>query len=501
VQQLEQSPGNAVAVEHFDVIVVGAGLSGIAAGYHLKTTCPQKSFVILEGRDVIGGTWDLFRYPGVRSDSDMHTLGYGFRPWTSRISIAAGPDILSYIRSTAQAEGIDRKIRFGQYVTDASWSSEDALWTISVNVGPDRAPMRYTCGFLFMCSGYYDYKSGYLPEWPEMSTYRGQLVHPQFWPEDLDYKGKRVVIIGSGATAMTLAPAMATDAAHVTMLQRSPTYVVARPAHDSIAERIQKRLRGRLGGTLVRWKNVLYGLFTYNLARKRPAMVKKTILRLASEHLGPDYDMTHFTPSYNPWDQRICLVPDADLFACIRSGAMDVVTDHIERFTETGLLLKSGKTLDADIIVTATGLKMQLVGGMRIVVDGAPVDLGKSMNYKGMMFSDVPNLALTFGYTNASWTLKCELIANHICRLLNYMDAKDYAICTPRRDLSLTEEPALNFTSGYVLRAEGILPKQGSRKPWKLYQNYFLDMASLRFGKVANPSMEFKKRKKQRVVA
>ena len=496
IQLAERPADQAVPTQHFDVLIVGAGLSGVAAAYHLKTSCPSKSFAILEGRNALGGTWDLFRYPGVRSDSDMYTLGYGFRPWASDTSIAPGPAILDYVRETAQIYGIDQKIRFGQYVTSASWSSDTGLWTLEAEVGDEKKLARYSCSFLFMCSGYYDYKEGYTPEWPDFDRYRGQIVHPQQWPEDLNYDGKRVVIIGSGATAVTLAPEMAKTAAEVTILQRSPTYIIARPAKDSMAQWVQKRIPGKFGGTIVRWKNVLLGMYFFGLSRKRPALVKARLLKMAREHLGPEYDIdTHLTPTYNPWDQRVCLIPDADLFESIRTGEVTLVTDHIERFTETGLLLKSGNTLDADVIVTATGLKMQLMGGMKLTKDGVPVDLGKALQYKGMMFSDIPNLALTLGYTNASWTLKCELIAQYVCRLINYMDAKGFAYCTPRRDPSLTEEPALGLTSGYVQRAEAILPKQGSRKPWKLYQNYFLDMASLRFGKVIDDAMEFTKLK------
>jgi monooxygenase len=495
-------PDRTVPTGHFDVLIVGAGLSGVAAGYHIGRSCPSKSFAILEGREAIGGTWDLFRYPGVRSDSDMYTLGYGFRPWSSDKSIAPGPDILAYVRETARIHGIDRKIRFGQHVTNASWDSQTGLWTLDVEVGEEKKLARYSCSFLFMCTGYYDYTAGYTPEWPGFANYRGRIVHPQQWPEDLDYAGKRVVIIGSGATAVTLAPEMAKTAAGVTVLQRSPTYIVARPTEDGIAKWVQKRIPGKLGGTIVRWKNVLLGMYFFGLSRKKPDYVKGEILKGARLYLGPEYDIaTHLTPTYNPWDQRLCLIPDADLFTSIRSGAVTMVTDHIERFTETGLLLKSGKSIDADIIVTATGLKMRLMGGMKLHNDGVPVDLGKTLQYKGMMFSDVPNVALTFGYTNASWTLKCELIAEYVCRLINYMDAKGFAYCTPRREASVAEEPALGLTSGYVQRAEAILPKQGSRKPWKLYQNYFLDLAAFRFGKVADGTMEFTKLKSKRKIA
>jgi cation diffusion facilitator CzcD-associated flavoprotein CzcO len=491
IQQLEQT-ANSVRTEYFDVLIVGAGLSGVAAAYHLQSRCAAKSFAILEARDAIGGTWDLFRYPGVRSDSDMFTLGYGFRPWPNAKSIADGPAILEYVRDTASEYRIDRKIRFGQRVTSASWSSADALWTLEVHAGPEKPVIRYTCSFLYNCSGYYDYAEGYTPEWPDFERFGGRIVHPQQWPADLDYAGKQVLIIGSGATAVTLAPEMAKTAAHVTILQRSPTYVVSRPAVDTIAEWFQRRLPARLAGSLMRWKNVMLGMYFYRLCRRKPERVKHGIIKLVRDHLGPDYDVaTHFTPAYNPWDQRLCLVPDADLFAAIRTGDVSIVTDQIERFTETGLLLRSGKELAADVIVTATGLKMRLMGGIELRVDGNPVDLGKTLSYKGMMFSDVPNLASAFGYTNASWTLKCELIAKYVCRLLNYMDARGYAYCTPRRDPAIGEEASLGMTSGYIQRAAALLPKQGTRKPWKLYQNYLLDMATLRFGKVTDPSMEF----------
>ncbi len=489
---LSEAADGATAAEHFDVIVVGAGLSGIAAAYYLQKRTSMKSFAILEGRDSIGGTWDLFRYPGVRSDSDMHTLGYSFRPWPSDRRITDGPSILQYVRETAQAYGLTEKIRFGHRVVGASWSSRDARWTLETVVASDGSSRRFTCGFLFTCSGYYDYAAGYQPEWADRDRFAGRFVHPQHWPGDLDYAGKRVVIVGSGATAVTLAPAMAESAAHVTMLQRSPTYVVSRPTIDSIAAWAQRRLPGPIAGALVRWKNVLFGMFFFALSRKRPERVKKMILDGIRQHLGPEYDVaTHFTPAYKPWDQRMCLVPDADLFTAIREGKVSIVTDQIESFTETGLRLRSGRSLEADVVVGATGLNIQLMGGMKLDVDGEPVDLGSKLNYKGMMYSDVPNLASAFGYTNASWTLKCELTAKYVCRLLKYMDARGYVSCMPRRDPTIGEQPALDFNSGYVLRAQALLPKQGTRKPWRLYQNYFLDLASLRFGKLADGVMEF----------
>jgi monooxygenase len=481
-------------MEHMDVLVVGAGLSGIGAACHLQRNCPGKSFAILEGRSAMGGTWDLFRYPGVRSDSDMYTLGYSFRPWQDAKAIADGPAILDYIRETAHEFGIDRKIRYDHRVRRASWSSTDAIWTVEAETGPEKRVVHFTCGFLYLCTGYYDYESGYTPEWPGVERFGGRIVHPQKWPQDLDYAGKRVVVIGSGATAVTLVPAMAERAAHVTMLQRSPTYVVARPAEDKIANWLRRRLPARAAYALTRWKNVLLGIFFYGLSRARPEVMKRLIAKGVRNQLGQDYDLKHFTPQYNPWDQRLCLVPDADLFRAIRAGRASVVTDHIETFTETGLRLRSGEHLEADIIVTATGLVLKLMSGLQLVVDDAPVDLSKTLVYKGMMYSDVPNLVSAFGYTNASWTLKCDLTAEYVCRLLNHMDRYGYDRCTPRRnDPTVEVEPVINFTSGYVQRAIHSLPQQGSRKPWRLNQNYALDLLSLRHGTVEDGALQFER--------
>ena len=483
-----------MAAEHFDVLIVGAGISGVAAAYYLQKHCPTKSFTILEGRGALGGTWDLFRYPGVRSDSDMFTLGYSFRPWSGAKAIADGPSILSYIRETAKAYGIDRRIRFEHRVCRAEWSSVDATWTVEAERGPEKEIVRFTCGFLYMCTGYYDYASGYTPDWPGVEHFSGRIVHPQQWPDDLDYAAKRVVVIGSGATAVTLVPALAEQAAHVTMLQRSPTYIVARPSQDAIANWLRRRLPPRLADGAARWKNVLLGMYFYDLARRRPEFTKQAIVRWAREQLGPDYDVeTHFTPRYNPWDQRMCLVPDADLFNAIKAGRVSIVTDQIETFTETGIRLRSGQELPADIVVTATGLAIKPLSGVRPVVDGVPVEPSKTMTYRGVMYSDVPNLASIFGYTNASWTLKCELNTRYVCRLLNFMARHGYVRCTPRRrDASLAEEPLLSFTSGYVRRALDSLPRQGSKKPWRLYQNYALDLLALRFSPVRDAALEFR---------
>ena len=485
-----------MASEHFDVVIVGAGLSGIGAAHHLQRNCPGKSFAILEGRGAIGGTWDLFRYPGIRSDSDMYTMGYSFRPWTDAKAIADGPSILNYIRDTAKEADIDRHIRFNHWVTRATWSSHDATWTVATKSQKDEGrseTVTYTCNFLFMCSGYYRYAAGYMPEFAGTERFKGRIVHPQHWPEDLDYADKRVVVIGSGATAVTLVPSMAKTAAHVTMLQRSPTYIVSRPQEDSVANRLRRHFPSKIAYGLTRWKNVLLGMYFFQLCRRKPDRVKNFILRGVRQELGPDYDIaTHFTPRYKPWDQRLCLVPDSDLFAAIKKGRAEVVTDTIECFMESGIKLKSGQEIEADIIVTATGLVMELLGGMAVEVDGRKIDFAKTLNYQGMMFSEVPNLASAFGYTNASWTLKCDLTCNYVCRLLNYMDAKGYRQCTPRnRDASMPAEPFLDFSSGYVQRALDRLPKQGARAPWKLHQNYALDIMSLKFGAVKDGAMEF----------
>ena len=480
-------------MEHFDVMIVGAGLSGIGAACHLRQRHGGKSFAILEGRDAMGGTWDLFRYPGVRSDSDMYTLGYRFRPWSDAKAIADAPAILNYIRDTAAEFGVDKEIRYGHRVKHASWSSAAALWAIEAETGSDKMLAQFTCNFLYLCTGYYDYEAGYTPEWNGIERFGGQMVHPQKWPENLDYEGKRVVVIGSGATAVTLVPAMAERAAHVTMLQRSPSYVVSRPAEDKIANSLRRLLPGRAAYALTRWKNVLIQMFFYGLARSRPDVLKRMLAKGVRTQLGEQYDIKHFSPKYNPWDQRLCLVPDADLFNAIRDGRATVVTDQIDTFTETGLRLKSGEHLDADIVVTATGLVLKLMSGLQLTVDGAPVDLSRTITYKGMMYSDVPNLVSAFGYTNASWTLKCDLTAEYVCRLLKHMDQHRYAQCTPRlNDPELTAEPAIDFTSGYVLRALHTLPRQGSKTPWRLHQNYFKDLSMFRFGKVDDGTMEFK---------
>jgi len=490
-------PIETMTSEHFDVLIVGAGLSGIGAGYHLQTECPKKTYAILEARDSIGGTWDLFRYPGIRSDSDMYTLGYVFKPWTEAKAIADGPSILKYVKATAHEHGIDRKIRFQQRVVRAEWSTPDARWTVDIERGPARETVRYTCNFLFACSGYYSYASGYTPNFPGIERFKGRVVHPQKWSADIDYANKRVLVIGSGATAVTIVPEMAKDAAHVTMLQRSPSYVFSLPAQDRIADFLRGLLPAKVAYGMVRWKNVSFGMLFYWLSRHTPSLIKKMIRSGVQRELGDDYDIDkHFTPHYNPWDQRLCLVPDSDLFNALKSGRASVVTDGIDTFTATGIKLQSGNVLDADLIVTATGLNLAVLGGMQVFVDGKAVDLAKALTYKGMMYSDVPNLASVFGYTNASWTLKCDLICKYACRLLNHMDRHGYRQCTPRNPaVALATKPFIDFSSGYIQRGIQLFPKQGAKAPWRAHQNYLRDIAALRFSSVTGNALEYSNRR------
>ncbi len=474
-----------------DVLVVGAGLSGIAAGYHLQTKSPTRTYAILESRDAIGGTWDLFKYPGIRSDSDMHTLGFGFRPWKGAKAIADGPSILAYIKETARAYGIDEKIRFGHRVERASWSSETSTWTVEARKTDTGETVRLACRFLLMCSGYYDYAAGYTPDFPGAARFGGRIVHPQKWTEDIDYGGKRVVVIGSGATAVTLVPELAKKAAHVTMLQRSPTYVVSLPAVDVVAKWMERTLPDEVAYGLTRWKNVALSMALFKYARRFPKHAKKFMIGNVKKSLGPDFDIDkHFTPTYFPWDQRLCLIPDGDLFEAVKSGRAEVVTDHIETFTETGLQLRSGKTLDADLVVTATGLELLLLGDVKLTVDGKAVDVGKTTNYRGTMLSGVPNLAITLGYTNASWTLKADLVCEFVCRLLNHMEKAGKSKCIAHAEPGLPQEPLLDFSSGYVQRAVSRLPKQGPKAPWRLYQNYLLDLIGFRYGAVEDGVIE-----------
>jgi monooxygenase len=490
------NPSVTTTATYVDVLIVGAGISGIAAAYHLQKNCPRKTFAILEARDALGGTWDFFKYPGLRSDSDLYTFGFSFKPWTSDKAIADATTILQYLKDTAAEFGIDKTIRYRHRVVEASWNSQDALWNVIVEAGADRARVRYSCNYLYMCSGYYDYSKGHTPHFDGIEDYQGRLVHPQDWPADLDWTDRKVVVIGSGATAVTLVPELAKTARHVTMLQRSPTYIVARPSRDPIATWLRKRLPGAMAHTLTRWKNVLLGMAFYKFARGYPDKMTALIRKGTTQQLGTDFDVdTHFTPTYKPWDQRLCLVPDGDLFKALRAGRAAIATDRITRFTARGLELASGAQLNADIVVTATGLELIMLSGIPFSVDGAPVDVSKALIYKGMMLSGIPNFAFAVGYTNASWTLKCELTATYICRLLNRMARRDEAYCCPQRDTaSDAVEPALDFTSGYVLRAANILPKQGTKAPWKLHQNYAIDLFNFKFGKLDDGAMRFVKR-------
>ncbi len=484
--------GLGLASEHVDVLIVGAGLSGIGAAWHLQRNCPGLSFAILEGRERIGGTWDLFRYPGVRSDSDMYTLGYSFRPWRDAKAIADGPAILDYIRATARESGIDRHIRFGHRARAAAWSTDEAAWTVEAERA-DGTTARITCGFLYLCAGYYDYARGHAPAFAGAEAFGGRIVHPQDWPQDLDYAGRRVIVIGSGATAVTLVPEMAKTAAHVTMLQRSPTYMVSRPSEDRIANALRRRLPAKIAYGLTRWKNVLFGMYFYRLCKRDPERVKRLLLGGVRAWMGEAYDIgRHFTPRYRPWDQRLCLVPDGDFFRALRKGSASIVTARIDRFTEGGIRLESGEELPADVIVSATGIELLPAGGMALKVDDRPVDLPATITYRGMMYEGVPNLAVATGYTNASWTLKADLIAGYVCRLLNHMRRRGLRICVARNaDPDLRPEPALDFTSGYVQRALDRLPKQGSKVPWKLHQNYLRDLIGLKLGRIEDGAMTF----------
>jgi cation diffusion facilitator CzcD-associated flavoprotein CzcO len=489
-----------MSVEHFDVVVVGAGISGIGAAYHLQTMCPDRSYVILEGRDDIGGTWDLFRYPGVRSDSDMHTLGYSFKPWTAEKAIADGPSIMAYLRETVAENGIGPHIRFGHLVRRAEWSSDDATWTVEAQRADTGEAVRFTCGFLFMCSGYYSYKAGYTPDFPGRERFQGRIVHPQQWPEDLDYAGKKVVVIGSGATAMTLVPAMAATAAHVTMLQRSPTYVVSRPDVDKVANGLRKVLPDKVAYGITRWKNTTMQQLIYKKTRTDPDKVREQLLSEVREQLGPDYDVEKdFTPTYNPWDQRLCLLPNGDLFQAMRWGKASVVTDTIDTFTEHGIRLASGPELEADIIVTATGLQLVTLGEMDVVVDGEQVDFSTTWTYKGLAYSDVPNLVSSFGYINASWTLRADLTCEYVCRLLNHMRDTSTVQCTPRlrpSDRTMPARPWIDdFSPGYIQRMLPALPRQGDREPWINPQNYAKDKKMFRKAPLDDGVMQFTRAK------
>ena len=481
-----------MSTQTFDVIIVGAGLSGIGAGVHLQKHCPGKSFTILEARGAVGGTWDLFRYPGIRSDSDMHTFGYNFKPWKNPRALADGPSIRAYVNEAAVEYGLIPHIRFDHKVRRASWSTATARWTVEVEAGGELTTV--TSRFLIMCSGYYRYGAGYTPDFKGLDDYDGQLIHPQLWPEDLDYAGKRVVVVGSGATAVTLVPALAERAAHVTMLQRSPTYLVSVPAIDPVAAWFRRHLPLPTAYAATRWKNILLHLVLYNFIRFFPQAAKRYLLELIRAQLGPGYDIeTHFNPRYNPWDERLCAVPDNDFFRAINGGKVEVVTDQIETFTRTGIRLASGRELEADIIVTATGLELQFAGGAVIDVDGSPVETGRVVFYKGLMFGGVPNFALIFGYANASWTLRADLLSEYLCRLINFMDRKGYVEFRPAiPDQAMALRPAVELKSGYFRRADALLPRQGDRGPWRNPQNYAFDILRFRFGSLRGTNLRFR---------
>jgi monooxygenase len=483
-----------MTVEHVDVLIVGAGLAGIDAAYRLQTRCPNKSYAVLESRADLGGTWDLFRYPGIRSDSSMSTLGFPFRPWKDPHSIASGGRIADYIRDTAREFGIDSHIRYRHRVRSASWSSATALWTVRVEVGPDCAPATVTCDFFYVCGGYYDYANGYTPDLPGLGDFGGDVLHPQHWPEGYDYAGKRVVVIGSGATAISLVPALAATAGHVTMVQRSPTYIRSLPSYDPLVAGLHGKLPERVAAALLKWKGILIGEASYRFCRRFPDRAARLLGEGIAKELSDPGDVArHFTPRYKPWDQRLCMVPDADLFSAFNSGTASVVTDSIDTFTESGLRLSSGEVVEADVVVTATGLAMTPCGGIRIEVDGSAVDLGSTYLYRGVLLSDVPNFALCLGYSNASWTLRADISARYVSRLLAHMDRKGYVQAVPRRvDDGRVPRPALDLTSGYVTRGSDAFPKQGSRAPW-VRTNYIRDSIECRFGRIGK-SMRFDRR-------
>jgi cation diffusion facilitator CzcD-associated flavoprotein CzcO len=481
-------------IPHLDVLVVGAGLSGVGAGCYLERRCPWASYAVFESRGAIGGTWDLFRYPGIRSDSDMHTLGYSFRPWDGEKAIADGDSILQYIKDTAAEYGVDRRIRFNHRVSAADWSSDDMCWHVTAERVDTGLKLQLTAGFLFNCTGYYRYDHGYLPEFAGRDDFAGTVVHPQAWPDGFDVTDRRVVVIGSGATAMTLVPALARSAAHVTMLQRSPSYVASLPEKSPVAALLRAVLPRQAAGTATKWFHALLTQGFYRLCRRYPRQMRRFLLEGLRRQLPEGYDVdTHFTPRYDPWDQRFCAVPDGDLFKAIRDGSASVVTDTVERFTPKGLLLTSGAELEADVIVTATGLQLLFLGGMALTVDGEAVDPATRLTYKGMMLEGVPNLAVAIGYTNASWTLKCDLTCDYVCRLLNHMRARDLAECVPRNTDEAVEEGAmLTLTSGYIERSAHLLPKQGSKHPWRVHQSYLRDFRALKMTPVDDQYMEFR---------
>ncbi|HEX5484640.1 NAD(P)/FAD-dependent oxidoreductase [Limnobacter sp.] len=477
---------------HVDVLIIGAGLSGIGAACHLKQKCPTKQIAILERRQNIGGTWDLFRYPGIRSDSDMFTLGYSFKPWKGDKVLADGPAIKNYVTEAADEFGVTPNIHFGLKVISAEWTTENNRWTVTALEEATGKTKTFTAGFLLGCTGYYNYDTGYTPDFPGISKFKGEVVHPQKWDESIDYTDKRVVVIGSGATAITLVPAMSDKAKHVTMLQRSPTYIASVPSVDPVSTQLKKFLPDSVVYTMGRVRNIGLQRLIFKLSKQRPETIKRLLLTATKRRMGPDFDMKHFTPSYNPWDQRLCVVPDSDLFKVLKKGKASIVTDHIDQFTEKGIQLKSGETLEADMVVTATGLELLIMGGIAMKVDGKEMGVNESMSYKGVMISNIPNMAMVFGYTNASWTLKADLASEYVCRLLNYMDEKGFGRVVPRNDgVEVTKAPLLDLEAGYVKRAADRLPKQGSEAPWNIFNNYLKDLPVLKYGKIEDKALEF----------
>ncbi|MDC1415454.1 NAD(P)/FAD-dependent oxidoreductase [Gammaproteobacteria bacterium] len=476
---------------HKDIIIVGAGISGIAAGYNLQKSCPDKSFAILEGREALGGTWDLFKYPGVRSDSDMHTLGFRFKPWINKKAIADGPSILKYLNETVDDYNLREKITYNQKVIASNWVSDSSIWELTVDDNGQEISM--SCNFLFLCGGYYSYDKPYMPDFPGMDEFNGRVIHPQFWDESLDYSNKKVVVIGSGATAVTLVPAIAESAKQTTMLQRSPSYVISAPAEDSWNNALNKIFPVKFTYFVIRWKNILRTIIGFYLSRKYPERIKERLINLVREELGQDFDVEkHFTPSYKPWDQRMCLVPDGDLFSAIKDNRANVVTDTIDTFTPTGILLNSGNEIEADIVISATGIELNALNDINVSVDGVKVEANRKLSYKGMMLSGVPNLAISFGYVNSSWTLRADLTCEYVCRLINTMDKEGCAACSPEEDLNaLVEDDYIDFTSGYVQRALDRLPKQGKKSPWRNYQNYLLDIFYVRLFSIKDSTLRF----------
>lgn len=490
---------------HVDVLIIGAGLSGIGAACHLTKKCPDRSYLILERRERIGGTWDLFKYPGIRSDSDMYTLGYSFRPWTEPKVLADGASIRQYVEDTAEEYGVPKNIRFGRKVVNANWSSEKNVWTVTAENENGGDAETYTCNFIFSCSGYYNYDQGYKPTFPGEKDFKGQVIHPQHWPEDLDYSGKKVVVIGSGATAVTLVPAMAKGGAKVTMLQRSPSYIATVPEVDPISVQMRRVLPEMGVYRLARARNIALQRMVYKLSKERPKLMRRVLLMAARQQLGKHFDMTHFRPSYNPWDERLCAVPNGDLFKVLRNGDAEIVTDHIDTFVEDGIRLKSGKVLDADIIISATGLNLQLMGGVEATVDGEAVKPRDTMVYKGVLLRDIPNAGLIFGYTNSSWTLKADLSCDYVCRLLNHMKKTGATTVVPRdKDDSMLEGNFLDMQSGYIQRADGELPRQGKKEPWRVVNNYLRDLPLMKYSAMDDGVLEFdnfvKKPKRRKLV-